>query len=189
MSEEEFESLKAEKEALLNKNKELLSELKTARNKNKEIDSDAYYKALDELDSLKSENSKLSNELNKKAKDFDGLSKVLEEKENYLKGMTLESALNDNLGKIGVKGEYMEAVRALMKQNAKVEDNNVIIGDKSINDFMTEWQNGEGKAFIAAPANSGSGANGSNGGAVSTVGKVDGTKAEQEAYIKAKFNL
>ena len=114
---------------------------------------------------------------------------LLSEKDNYLKNLTLENALNENLAKIGVKSEYSTAVKALLKSQSKVEDNNVIIGDKSINDFMTEWQNGEGKAFIAAPANSGSGANGSNGGAVPTVGKVDGTKAEQEAYIKAKFNL
>lgn len=188
--EEELQALQAEKDALLNKNKELLSELKTARNKNKEIDSDAYYKTLDELDSLKSENSKLSNELNKKSKDFDGLSKALEEKENYLRGMTLENALNDNLSKIGVKTEYMEAVRALMKQNAKVEDNNVLIGDKSIGDYISSWANESGKAFISAPANSGSGANGGQGG--QTTQKLsDLTESERIALFKSdptKFN-
>lgn len=188
MTEEEILALKAEKEALLNKNKELLSELKTARTKNKEIDIDAYYKTLDELDSLKSENSKLSNELNKKSKEFDGLSNTLLEKENYLKNLTLENSLNEQLTKVNVKPELLPAVKALLKGQASVNENNVLIGDKAINDFMAEWSTTDGKAYIQAPANSGTGATGSNGSAT-TSGKLDGTKAEQEAYIKAKFNL
>lgn len=188
MTEEEILALKAEKEALLNKNKELLSELKTARTKNKEIDIDAYYKTLDELDSLKSENSKLSNELNKKSKEFDGLSNTLLEKENYLKNLTLENSLNEQLTKVNVKPELLPAVKALLKGQASVNENDVLIGDKAINDFMTEWSTTDGKAYIQAPANSGTGAMGSNGSATLS-GKLDGTKAEQEAYIKAKFNL
>lgn len=183
------EDLKSQNEAMNNKNSELLKELRTAKNKNKELDFDTYNKVLEENDTLKGQLSKLTNDLGLKTKDLEKVNGLLSEKDNYLKNLTLENALNENLAKIGVKSEYSTAVKALLKSQAKVEDNNVIIGDKSINDFMTEWQNGEGKAFIAAPANSGSGANGSNGGAVPTVGKVDGTKAEQEAYIKAKFNL
>ena len=188
MTEEEILALKAEKEALLNKNKELLSELKTARTKNKEIDIDAYYKTLDELDSLKSENSKLSNELNKKSKEFDGLSNTLLEKDNYLKNLTLENSLNDHLTKAGVKPEFMNAAKALLKNQASVSDNNVLIGDKNIADYMTEWSASDGKVFIAAPANNGGGATGSNGTA-NVTGNLSGSKAEQEAYIKQKFNL
>ena len=183
------EDLKSQNEAMNNKNSELLKELRTAKNKNKELDFDTYNKVIEENDTLKGQLSKLTNDLGLKTKDLEKVNGLLSEKDNYLKNLTLENALNENLAKIGVKSEYSTAVKALLKSQSKVEDNNVIIGDKSINDFMTEWQNGEGKAFIAAPANSGSGANGSNGGAVPTVGKVDGTKAEQEAYIKAKFNL
>ena len=183
------EDLKSQNEAMNNKNSELLKELRTAKNKNKELDFDTYNKVLEENDTLKGQLSKLTNDLGLKTKDLEKVNGLLSEKDNYLKNLTLENALNENLAKIGVKSEYSTAVKALLKSQSKVEDNNVTIGDKSINDFMTEWQNGEGKAFIAAPANSGSGANGSNGGAVPTVGKVDGTKAEQEAYIKAKFNL
>ena len=188
MTEEEFTALQAEKEALLSKNRELLSELKTARTKNKEIDIDAYYKTLDELDSLKSENSKLSNELNKKSKEFDGLSNTLLEKDNFLKNLTLENSLNDHLTKAGVKPEFMNAAKALLKNQASVSDNNVLIGDKNIADYMTEWSASDGKVFIAAPANNGGGATGSNGTATVT-GNLSGSKSEQEAYIKQKFNL
>ena len=187
--EEQIEDLKNQVEATTNKNAELLKELRTAKNKNKELDFDTYNKVLEENDTLKGQLSKLTNDLGLKTKDLEKVNGLLSEKDNYLKNLTLENSLNDTLGKIGVKSEYMTAVKALLKTNAKVEDNNVLIGDKGINDFIAEWSNGEGKAFISAPANSGSGANGGQGSTVPTVGKVDGTKAEQEAYIKAKFNL
>ncbi len=53
---------------------------------------------------------------------------------------------------------------------------------------MTEWSASDGKVFIAAPANNGGGATGSNGTATVT-GNLSGSKSEQEAYIKQKFNL
>ena len=188
MTEEEFKALQAEKEALLNKNRELLSELRTAKNKNKEIDPENYSKVLDENDVLKSELNKIKNDLGLKTKDIEQLTGKLTEKENYLKNLTLENSLNEQLAKVNVKPELLPAVKALLKGQASVNENNVLIGDKSINDFMTEWSATDGKAYIQAPANSGTGATGSNGSAT-TSGKLDGTKSEQEAYIKAKFNL
>lgn len=188
MTEEEFAALQAEKEALLNKNRELLSELRTAKNKNKEIDPENYSKTLDENDTLKSELSKLKNDLGLKTKDFEKLNGQLLEKENYLKNLTLENSLNDHLTKAGVKPEFMNAAKALLKNQANVSDNNVLIGDKNIADYMTEWSASDGKVFIAAPANNGGGATGSNGTATVT-GNLSGSKSEQEAYIKAKFNL
>lgn len=187
--EEEIQALQSEREALLNKNKELLSELKSARNKNKEIDLDTYYKTIDELESLKSENTKLSTELTKKAKEFDNISNKLNEKESYLKNLTLENSLNEHLSKIGVKPEYMTAAKALLEKNAKVDESGVLIGDKNIGDFISEWSNNDGKVFINAPANSGGGSQGSNGTGANLTGNLAGSKAEQEAYIKAKFNL
>ena len=188
MTEEEFAALQAEKEALLNKNRELLSELRTAKNKNKEIDPENYSKILDENDTLKSEVSKLKNDLGIKLKDYEKLSSQLTEKDNYLKNLTLENSLNDHLTKAGVKPEFMNAAKALLKNQANVSDNNVLIGDKNIADYMTEWSASDGKVFIAAPANNGGGATGSNGTATVT-GNLSGSKSEQEAYIKQKFNL
>lgn len=188
MTEEEFTALQAEKEALLNKNRELLSELRTAKNKNKEIDPENYSKILDENDTLKSELSKLKNDLGLKTKDFEKLNGQLLEKDNYLKNLTLENSLNDHLTKAGVKPEFMNAAKALLKNQANVSDNNVLIGDKNIADYMTEWSASDGKVFIAAPANNGGGATGSNGTATVT-GNLSGSKSEQEAYIKQKFNL
>ena len=163
MTEEEFKALQAEKEALLNKNRELLSELRTAKNKNKEIDPENYSKVLDENDALKSELNKIKNDLGLKTKDIEQLTGKLTEKENYLKNLTLENSLNEQLTKVGVKAELLPAVKALLKGQASVNENNVLIGDKAINDFMAEWSATDGKAYIQAPANSGTGATGSNG--------------------------
>ena len=182
------ENLQTQVTATDAKNKELVLENRKIKNQNKELDFDTYNKVLEENDTLKSELSKTKGELNLKAKDLEKLSGTLTEKENYLKNLTLENSLNEQLTKVNVKPELLPAVKALLKGQASVNENNVLIGDKSINDFMAEWSATDGKAYIQAPANSGTGAMGSNGSAT-TLGKLDGTKSEQEAYIKAKFNL
>lgn len=187
--EEQIEDLKAQVEATTSKNKELLSELRTAKSKNKELDFDTYNKVLEENDLLKSDLAKIKNELGLKTKEFDNISNKLNEKESYLKNLTLENSLNEHLSKIGVKPEYMTAAKALLEKNAKVDENGVLIGDKSIGDFISEWSNNDGKVFINAPANSGGGSQGSNGTGANLTGNLAGTKAEQEAYIRAKFNL
>lgn len=161
--EEQLEDLKNQVEATNSKNKELLAELRISKSKNKELDFDTYNKVLEENDTLKSELSKTKGELNLKAKDLEKLSGALTEKENYLKNLTLENSLNEQLTKVGVKAELLPAVKALLKGQASVNENNVLIGDKAINDFMTEWSTTDGKAYIQAPANSGTGATGSNG--------------------------
>lgn len=161
--EEQLEDLKNQVEATNSKNKELLAELRISKSKNKELDFDTYNKVLEENDTLKSELSKTKGELNLKAKDLEKLSGTLTEKENYLKNLTLENSLNEQLTKVNVKPELLPAVKALLKGQASVNENNVLIGDKAINDFMTEWSTTDGKAYIQAPANSGTGATGSNG--------------------------
>lgn len=186
MTEEEFKALQAEKEALLNKNRELLSELRTAKNKNKEIDPENYSKVLDENDALKSELNKIKNDLGLKTKDIEQLTGKLTEKENYLKNLTLENSLNEQLTKVGVKAELLPAVKALLKGQASVNENNVLIGDKAINDFMAEWSATDGKAYIQAPANSGTGATGSNGNmSASTPKRSEMNHQQKGEYIKA----
>ena len=162
--EEQIEDLKNQVEATNSKNGELLKELRIAKNKTKELDFDTYNKVLEENDTLKGELSKAKNDLNLKAKDLEKLTGTLTEKDNYLKNLTLENSLNDHLTKAGVKPEFMNAAKALLKNQANVSDNNVLIGDKNIADYMTEWSASDGKVFIAAPTNNGGGATGSNGG-------------------------
>ena len=65
------EDLKSQNEAMNNKNSELLKELRTAKNKNKELDFDTYNKVLEENDTLKGQLSKLTNDLGLKTKDLE----------------------------------------------------------------------------------------------------------------------
>lgn len=184
------EALESEKESINAKNKELLTELKTARNKNKEVDTDAYYKALDEVDNLKAENSKLNQTLGLKTKEVEKLSTTLNELDTNLKTTKLENTLNDELSKLRVKPTVLSFIKDGLQAKSKFsEDGSILIGDKSISDYLAEWANTDsGKDCIMPSGNSGSGASGGNGSSNLT-GKLDGTKSEQEAYIKAKFNL
>lgn len=183
--EEQIEDLKNQVEATNSKNSELLKELRTAKNKNKELDFDTYNKVLEENDTLKSELSKTKGELNLKAKDLEKLSGTLTEKENYLKNLTLENSLNEQLTKVGVKAELLPAVKALLKSQASVNENNVLIGDKAITDFMTEWSANDGKAYIKAPINNGGGATGSNGTGATVQKRSEMTHAQKGEFIKA----
>lgn len=163
--EEQLEDLKSQVEATNSKNKELLTELRIAKSKNKELDPDAYAKVLEENDTLKSELSKTKSELGLKAKDLEKLSGTLTEKENYLKNLTLENSLNDALSSLGLNQVQLNRLKKSFKADATITDDGVAIDGKPIKDFMTEWSNSdEGKSFIPAPANSGTGASGSNGG-------------------------
>ena len=183
------EALESEKEVMRAKNSELLSEVKKQKNKNREVDVDAYHKALDEVDTLKSENAKLSGEIKLKGKDFEKLTALVGEKDGALQKLIIDDGLTNALVSAGVVSEFVPAVKALLRSQAQLKDNQAMVGDKPLADFMTEWSAGEGKIYIKAPANSGGGAGGGSSGDGSNMGKLDGTKAEQEAYIKAKFNI
>lgn len=158
------EALESEKESINNKNKELLTELKTARNKNKEVDTDAYYKALDEVDSFKAENSKLNQTLGLKTKEVEKLSTTLNELDTNLKTTKLENTLNDELSKLRVKPTVLSFIKDGLQAKSKFsEDGSILIGDKSISDYLTEWANTEsGRDCIMPSGNVGSGASGGN---------------------------
>ena len=168
MNEEELKALvdelKSEKEALSNKNKELLSEVKKERSKSREIDADKFYALQDELENVKSENSKLSGELKLKAKDSEKLLAQLSEKEGALTKLVIDDGLNNALINAKVKPELLPAVKALLRGQAQLVGDKAMVGDKPLADFMTEWASTEGKAYIEAPQNSGSGASGGQGG-------------------------
>lgn len=178
------DELKAEKESLANKNKELLSEVKKERTKSREIDADKYYAMIDELDNVKAENAKLSGEIKLKAKDFDKLTAQLGEKDGALQKLIIDDGLTNALTSAGVVPELMPAVKALLRSQTQLKDNQAVIGDKPLTDFMSEWATGEGKVYIKAPDNSGGGAGGGKqGDGANTAPK---TFKERQAAIFAK---
>lgn len=173
MNEDELKTLvdelKSEKEALVNKNKELLTEVKKERNKSKEVDTDKYYALMDELESVKNENAKLQGDAKLKAKDLEKLTAQLGEKDSTLQKLIIDDGLSNALVTAGVKAELMPAVKALLRGQSQLKDNQAHIGDKPLADFMTEWVAGDGKAYIAAPQNSGGGSQGTTNGGGQTI--------------------
>lgn len=189
-TEEQLEKLQADFDALSLKNKDLIGEKRKLQSKVGEIDFDAYNKAMEENDTLKGQVSKLNSDLGLKTKDVEKLSTSLNELETNLKTTKLENTLNEELSKLNLNPTLLRLVKNDFKNLSKFnEDGSILVSDKPLKDYVSEWLNtDEGKAATMPSGNAGSGASGGNGSANLT-GKLDGSKSEQEAYIKAKFNL
>ena len=164
-----LEELQTEVETLKSHNAKLLGELKVAKAKAKgaDIDPEAHAQLQNEVDELR---SKLDAETRKGKSDNEKLTKALAEKDGALQSYLIDGGLSDALAKAGVKPEFMDAAKALLKQQAAIKSDGgqyqAVIGDKALSDAIGEWAGGVGKHFIAAPSNSGGGANGStNSGA------------------------
>ena len=155
------EELMAEIDAMALKNKELLSELRVAKNKNKDIDPDAYNKALDENEQLKEELSKLDK--NSKI-EVEKLSKTLTDKDSKLKQILVTDGLRDAFVKNGADKELLDAVLALHQNKVQLsEDYTPNVEGKDLNTFAKEWLGGDGKRFLEFTPTSGGGSNGSGG--------------------------
>jgi len=179
--EEQLEDLKNQVEATNAKNKELLTELKTARNKNKEVDTEAYYKTLDEVDNLKAENAKLNQTLGLKSKEVEKLSTTLNELDTNLKTTKLENTLNEELSKLGLNPILSRYVKNDFKALSKInEDGSISIADKPLKEYVSEWLNtDEGKAVSLPSGNVGTSASGgSNNSGVSEAKYFDRNSKE-----------
>ena len=175
--------LQAEKERMEAKNKELLAEVKKVKAKNADaVDAEKYAE-------LKAENDKLAKKYDTDTKK---LNADLANANGSLNKYLIDAGLSDNLAKAGVKAEFLEAAKALLRGNASLKDDKgelkAYIADKPISEFVSEWAQKDGKAFIAAPQGQGGGASG-GGGNVNAGAKWGGTREERIAAIKEKFNL
>lgn len=137
---------------------------------------------------MQAENDKLSK---KYEADTKKLNESLNNANSALNKHLIDGSLSDSLLKAGVKPEYLEATKALLRGNASLKDESgelkAYVKDKPLNDFVKEWASGEGKAFIGANEGQGGGASGGNNANVS--GNFGGTPSEREAAIKAKYKL
>ena len=162
----QFDELKAEKEAVNSKNKELLGELKKVKMQNKEVDIEKYLQMQDDLDTLKTEHEKL---LKTSKIESEKLSTSLKAKDDALRNHLIEEGLTSNLAKAGVKPGFLNGAKALLRQNTLIKEENgayqALLGDKPLSDGIAEWISGEeGKEYIQSTKSSGGGASGSNGG-------------------------
>ena len=80
---------------------------------------------------------------------------------------------------------YLSYAHVFIKDKGELK---AYIADKPISEFVSEWAQKDGKAFIAAPQGQGGGAGGSNNTA-SAGTKWGGSREERIAAINEKFNL
>lgn len=155
-------------EALVSKKNELLSEVKKYKTaaRGAEISITDYEELKSQLEETKSALSKA--EKTYKA-EIEKLTKNLGEKDGALQKYLIDGGLTDALAKAGVAPQFMDAAKALLRQQAaiKADDSGLqaVLGDKPMMDAIKEWAASDtGKHFVAAPRNSGGGAAGSQNG-------------------------
>ena len=117
----------------------------------------------------------------------------MSELSGQLDTFVVDGGLKDALVQANVAPQHMGAVQALIKAENKLEIGEIegkpsaLVGGQPLNEFITEWSQGEiGKHYVAAPENGGGGANGANGGgqASGANGNMGGSKAERVAAIE-----
>jgi len=184
----EIETLRLELESKSSKIGELSKEnakwRRQAQGKDS-IDPDEFAKISDELDSLRGQYAKET----KSAKaEIDRLSKAVSESETKLSSILVDGGLTEAMAKVGVRPELMGAAKALLKSNAIVKDGAALLGDKPLAEAVAAWATGdEGKHFVAAPVNTGGGANGGNANPVAPKGNLGGDRTQRTNAIAARF--
>jgi hypothetical protein len=170
------------------KTKELLGELRSAKAKAKgsDIDPEDYARLQSEVEELSGRLAQ-SDKLSKG--EIAKLTKSLQEKDGALNGLLVDSGISDALAKAGVAPHYVNPLKAMFKTQAQLVNENgaykAVIGDKGVADAIGAYLSGdEGKHFVAAPANSGGGAQGSGGKGASG---ASGKRSEMSITDKAAF--
>ena len=118
----ELEEVKKGNDALASKNKELLNELKTERKKHREndIDSEKFYTLQDKYDETVEQLKKLQHDLKGKDKELEKISTAKNELDKNLQNVLVDGGLTDNLAKVGVKAEFLDATKALLKGQVQI---------------------------------------------------------------------
>ena len=203
MTEEEAKALREQLEKaqdsiskLEEKNREIIVKNKKLSAQNENFDIDEYNKLVDENESLKSDYKKLEKANNVQLKDMEKLTASLAEKDGSLSKLLIDDGIAKSLNSLEKfklnDGALELATMAIKAKGATLVDGVAMVGDKPLGEFISnDWINDSmSKNLITPNENSGGGAGGgNNSGGQQKVGKLDGSKAEQEAYIKAKFNL
>ena len=157
----ELEELKKSNEVLLSDKKKILDEKKKLQAKTEGVDVEKYFSMSDELETLRAEHAKVT-KLSKL--EIEKLSKTLQDKDSAIQRHLIEDGLSTHLAKVGVRPEFIEASKALLRQKTSLKEENgayqALLGDKPLTDGIAEWVSGEGKHFIQASGGSGGGASG-----------------------------
>ena len=187
----ELEELKKGNEALANKNKELLGEMKKTKAKTEGVDVEKFFQMSDELETLRAEHAKVT-KLSKL--ETDKLMKSLSDKDTALQKYLIDNGLTTAFTTAGVTDPLkLDLVISKFRGMAQVREDNgelkAFVGDKSLNDAVTEYLGGVGKDLVTTPSSFGGGAGGGQGGGQKFDGTIplDGSKADRLNAIKQKF--
>lgn len=161
-----------------------------------QIDPDEYRRLQEQIQELSTGKSNDADAARKQLEqryqaDLEKERKERESAKRELRDLVVETQLSSHLAAVNVAGPYMDAVKALFRSQVQViEDENdrqVVIGSKPLADHIAEWAKSDsGKAFVAAPQNSGGGAGprGTSGGGAAIRSKSDLKDAKAKAeYI------
>lgn len=164
LTQESLDELLANVASLQESTKGLKADLAKAKAKAKgaDIDPEEHAALQSKVEELQAALSKT--EGNSK-KEIEKLTNSLKEKDGALNKYLVEAGLTDALVKAGVKPEFLEAGKALLKSQTTINSEyQPLIGDKPLAEAVKEWAAGEaGRHFVAAPANNGGGAQGGSG--------------------------
>lgn len=185
IAEEEVKGLKSKNTELLGKIKsfqEQLDEIKTAKE-------NAENKAIEQSGDIEKIKENLKSQFEKER---DALLGKIRDKDSALHGLLIDNGLTDSLNKAGVAPQHIDVIKAYIKSTNKAEiiegDNGLIaqMNGKPLTEFVSEWAQGDqAKQYIAAPNNTGGGANGANGnGKAATVKKADMTDKQKTEFIR-----
>jgi len=181
---------------LKDKNRELVGKLKKA-SAGSEIDPADVERLETERDTLKAQLGEAQKSLKTVTKQAEEAGKALDSERGFVSSLLVDNGLTAALTEVGVKNPaHLKAAAALLKASAKVEvaaddtgARRALVDGKPLADFVKGWAAGDdGKAFVAAPANSGGGAAGGGSG-VAPKGNMAGTPAERAQALADKFSL
>lgn len=192
MSEEELQALKDEVDALKNKNKELLTEVKKERNKNRELNLEDFNKLTEKVEQLESENSKLNGTIKLKDIEVQKLSTSFQEANGKLEQLSYDDAITKVVDGLKLAGNKQAIAKKLLKAEATFKDGALSFGDKSVDDFVKDWTSptGEGYMFLEGTQHSGGGASGgTTTTATTTETKIDSTQhKDTNSFMSAAFD-
>lgn len=178
---EKLQSVLDEKDALVEKNKQLIKEKRAVQSKiNDNVDIDEYNKLVDELETVKSNYSKLEKE---SKSNLEKLTSDLTNKDAYLQKMVIDENLTKTLLELGVDKQFIKPALAMLKPNSKIKQGEngyeAVIEDAPLSDYISKWYNeGDGKVFQVSIPNSGGGSN----GGTSTTTTTEQPKTLSETY-------
>lgn len=153
-------------QGLVTKNKELLGKLAEAK-KGATIDPADHAKLEEQVAKLESDLAAATKANKSTLGELDKIKKAHESESEFTKRLLVDNGLVDALTKAGVTNPVnLKAAKAMLKDQVALvvdgETRKAMLGDKDLNEGILAWAGSdEGKHFIAAPSNSGGGAQGS----------------------------